>query len=163
MNEIKFTYKPKISTFSFVTIFGILGTFVMSHRALNNDRGLILNGIIEFSENGATIFYWIMTAFCLAFALVGAFTVFQGVFLQREIILQENSFSCPKKLLSSQIVSINYADITATNIFQSQQTFLEILHIGGRLSILQSALPNKQAFYQLIEILKEKIEFTKKN
>ncbi len=38
----------------------------MGNVALTDDRGLILNRIIEFSPQGATIFYWVVAIAALA-------------------------------------------------------------------------------------------------
>ena len=57
--EREYEYKP-----SWLIILLCGGMFALAAgffgvRANSNDRGLIINRVIELSENGATIFYWV--------------------------------------------------------------------------------------------------------
>ena len=158
MNEVKYPYKPKVIVFLLsILLFGG-GTLAFGKIALTNDRGLILNRIIEFSPGGATIFYWCLTIASAAFVVFGIFGLIVGLTTNKEIVLAENEFHVPKGGLSKKIVSLKYSDISGLKIQSVQnQRFLIVHHLNGKLSIPQSMLPNKKSFEELVNLVSAKV------
>ena len=154
MNEIRIPYKPnKILFVLVVAFFGFCAAYI-GNIAATNDRGLILNRIIEFSSQGATIFYWVMSILTLALAVVGIFALAISVFSNREIVITNSLITCPKGAISKKQTTVNFSDITGIYIQTIQKTrILNIEHIGGKLSIPNSMLPNNACFEQLISTL----------
>jgi len=154
MNEVRFPYKPKIVVFLLSILFSCVCMLVLGNIALTNDRGLILNQIIEFSVEGATIFYWCLTVASGLFVIFGILGLMSGLTTKKEIIITENEISAPKSGISKKIVSVKYSEITEMNIQSIQkQRFLHIFYQGGRLTIPQSMLPSKQAFEELVNLV----------
>lgn len=60
MNEVRIPYMPNKTIFILAIFFFLACAGVMGNVAASNDRGLILNRIIEFSPQGAAIFYWVI-------------------------------------------------------------------------------------------------------
>ena len=154
MNDVRFPYKPKSFVLLLSSTFFVACASISGYIALTNDRGLILNNIFEFSTEGATIFYWCLTATSCVFVIIGAIALYSGLTTKKEIVLTDNKIMSPKSGISNKIVSILYSEITDVNIQSVQkQRFLNILHSGGTLSIPQSMLTNKQAFEELTSLV----------
>ncbi|OAD22673.1 membrane protein [Candidatus Thiomargarita nelsonii] len=154
MNEVRFPYKQKIVVSLLGILFFCVCMLCLGHLALTNDRGMILNQIIEFSVEGATIFYWCLTVASGLFVIFGILGLMIGLTTKKEIIITENEISAPKSGISKKIVSVKYSEITEMNIQSIQkERFLQIFYQGGRLSIPQSMLPSKQAFEELVNLV----------
>lgn len=158
MEDIKLPYKPNFLMLLFVIVFFSSCALILANVALNNDRGLVLNRIFEFSTQGAALFYWCLTGAAGIFVILGVIGVIFGLTSKNEIILTENKITAPKSGISKKLISINYSDIKDLSV-QSvhKQKFLNIFHQGGKLTIPQSMLPNKQAFEELIALLSAKV------
>ncbi len=158
MTEVRFTYKPRITVFLFSGLFFVGCALVLAHIARTNDRGLVLNRIIEFSEEGASIFYWSLAAASGVFVVLATMALYSSLTLKREVILTEDRITAPKSGMSKKLVAIRFAEITDVNIQSVQsQKFLNIVHEGGKLTIPQSMLPNKEVFEELTGLVTEKV------
>ncbi|MCP4134253.1 MAG: hypothetical protein GY754_24985 [bacterium] len=158
MQEIKYPYKPKPFLFLFAAVFFGACALIIGHNAMTNDRGLILNGILEFSENGATIFYWTLTVISVLIVFIAIFAVIKGIISKLEIIISETAISLPKNGFSRKIITINFSHITDVSIQSVQkQKFLTIIHSAGKLSIPGSMLPQKGSFDELAALVTEKV------
>ena len=158
MQEIRYPYKPK--TIIFVLIIALSGTAaaVLAYIAATNDRGLILNGIIEFSENGATIFYWCLAGAAVLFIVFGSIILVKGITSKKEVIATQEDIAAPKSGVSNKIITISYSEIIDLDIQKVQgQRFLTIFYSEGKLSIPQSMLPNKKAFEELADFVANKV------
>ncbi|HAS6997775.1 TPA: hypothetical protein I7280_23385 [Vibrio parahaemolyticus] len=158
MNEVRIPYKPNKIVFILAIAFFAACAGFMGNIALTNDRGLILNRIIEFSPLGATNLYWAVTIAALSFVLVGTLALIKSMFSNREIVITNESISSPKSGFSKQDVTVNFSDITGVNMQTIQKTkILNIEHLGGRLSIPNSMLPNKASFEELVSQLQSRV------
>ncbi len=157
MSEVRIPYKPnKIIFLLAIAFFGVCAG-IMGNVAASNDRGLILNGIIEFSPQGATIFYWVISFLALAFVLVGIFALVKSMFSKREIVITNDSITSPKSGFSKQNITVNFSDITGISMQTIQKTkILNIEYPGGKLSIPNSMLPSKASFEELVSQLQKR-------
>ena len=158
MNEVRYPYKPKIVVFLLSTLFFVGCTLVFANMALTNDRGLLLNKIIEFSTEEATLFYWGLGAASAAFVIIGIAGLLSNFTTKKEVVLTEDGITAPKSGISKKIVSVKFSEITDLYV-QSihRQRLFNIVHQSGKLVIPQSMLPNKQAFEELIDLVAERI------
>lgn len=158
MNEVRIPYKPnKIIMILAIAFFGACAGF-MADIAANNDRGLILNRVIELSPQNATIFYWVIASASMVFVVVGFFALVKSFFTNREIVITETSITSPKSALSKLDVTVNFSDISNVTIQTIQRTrILNIKYSGGKLSILNSMLPNKAAFEELVSQVQARV------
>ncbi len=69
MTEIKYPYKPKVRTFFFPMAFFVCCTVILVSLAYTNDRGFMLNGVVEFSVESASIFLWCLTLLSSLFVI----------------------------------------------------------------------------------------------
>jgi hypothetical protein len=108
MNEIRIPYKVnKIIFILAIVIFGV-GAVYMGDIAITNSRGLIVNRILEFSTQGATIIYWVMAGVSSAIAIVGGFGLIKSFVSKREIVISSNSITSPKNGFSKIDVTVNF-------------------------------------------------------
>lgn len=159
MSEVRFPYKPKFVVLLLSISFFVGCSLILGNVALTNDRGLILNRMVEFSVGGATILYWWLAAASGLFVVIGAIALCFGLATKREVVFTKNGITSPKGGVSTKIISVKFSEITDVNIQSVQkQQFLNILHRGGKLTIPQSMLPNKQAFEELVSLVAARVE-----
>lgn len=159
MNEVRFSYKPNIYIFILTTLLFIGFTAGLAYVAKTNEQGLILNRIIEFSVEGATIFYWCLASASAIFVLFGALLIIGGFTSKKEIILSGNSITAPKSGISKKTLTIHYSEVSDINIESVQkQNFLNIVHSNGKLTIPQSMLSSKHAFEELTEFIEKHVK-----
>lgn len=157
--EREYEYKPK---WWIIILCGAMfgyATVVFTQDALSNDRGLIINGLIELSENGATIFYWVFAFFSFCFVLGAiAITVHRLKFRQR-IAFTDSEVIVPASHWSAAEKSIKYADISSLSVSSiSGRKDLNIIHSGGKSVINASMLPSSKVFQEITDFLAAKVE-----
>jgi len=155
MNEVRIPYKPNKIIFILTIVFFGVCSVVMVNAAATNNRGLILNRIIEFSPQGATMFYWVIAAAALAFVLFGLLALVKSMKSKREIVITNDSITSPKSGFSKRSITVRFSDIIGIHMQTIQKTkVLKIEYQGGKLSIPNSMLPNKASFEELVSELR---------
>ena len=125
-----------------------------SKLALGNDRGLILNGLVEFSTEGATTFYWSLTVASGLFVAFGSLALLAGLTTKKEVVLTETEIIAPKNGVSRKLVSVAFSEIGDVNVLSVQgQRFLNVLHQGGKLVIPRNMLADDHAFEELTSLI----------
>ncbi|MBI3561819.1 MAG: hypothetical protein HY080_08895 [Gammaproteobacteria bacterium] len=158
MNEVKFPYKPNVVIMILSTVTMASIALGLGYIAKTNDRGLILNRVIEFSVEGATIFYGCLAVACGVLAIFGVIATIIGLTTKKEILLTRSSISAPKSAISKKILTIPFKDVTKINIQTVQkQKFLHIIHARGKLTIPQNMLPSKKLFEELTTLIASRI------
>lgn len=149
---LTYPYKPKPWLMLLVVIFFAACAAVLGNMAISNDRGLIINGIISMGDQGATIFYAILTLLSTGFVVAGALGVWSGVRSTRTVQLTQDAVICPKSGLSKTIITVPYENITALETSAVQkQVFLHVHHTGtdhsgGKLIIARQMFPSNDQF-----------------
>ncbi len=162
METAKYPYKPKPIVAIAVTLFFAGCAAIIGKQALNNDRGLILNRIIEFSPSGATTFYWLLTILSVLAVVVGMFMLIKSLSAPRFVLLTQESLVSPKAGFSKNSITIPYDTINSLTIQEVQkQKFLMVHYSGKKISIPQSLLPNKETFDELCRKLAKNFESKK--
>jgi hypothetical protein len=148
--HLEYPYKANVwMMLAGIAFFGAC-TAMMVYAALTNDRGLILNGIITFSMDGATVFYWCVAAVCVLFVLFATFALVSGVANPMSIQLTPTELSAPRNGFSRKRTAIPLNDIVDVGVLTVQrQRFMNVYHRAGKLSVAQSMLPNPEAFEKL--------------
>lgn len=124
---------------------------LLGYEAFTNDRGLILNGIIEFGPFGATVFYWILAVSSLLFVLVGLWTIFtmfyHGI---PDVVLTEDSVSFPIGFPVKRNFTLPYAEISGLSHTEiNGQRFLYLHTAKKKFYILLNWLSPKTAEVEL--------------
>ncbi len=159
MQEVRIPYRPnKLLFVGAILLFGF-GSVFFCHLAATNDRGLILNGIIRFSSQGATVFYWVLFAISSSFVAVGLAALVSSLMVKREIVLTATSISSPKNGFTKAVVQVDFSDITGVQLQTVQGTkLLYIHHTGGTLTIPNSMVSGKESFEKLVELMKRCVQ-----
>ena len=92
----EFTYTPRWGVMiAGAVFFGICG-LVSRAQADSNDRGLIINGIIELSSSSATIFYWVLTWMSFASVAIAALMLVVRVLNPQKLVFAESGLYAPE-------------------------------------------------------------------
>lgn len=150
MDYVEYPYKPKPGKMFAAFFFFGAGTIILAHRALTNDRGLVLNGIIHFDIDGATTFYWCITALSGAMAGLGLMLVLIGLTSNQTLSLSDEELSAPKWLLSPSNTIVPLSSILRLELKSVRNLhFLSVHHRGGKLTIQAQKLPDADAFAEV--------------
>ena len=124
---------------------------VLAKVAVENDRGLIINGLIRFEPPGATIFYWVLTTFSVGFVVAAVLGLIRAFGPLREVVLDDASLSAPRGGLSGRITTVPLASIVALRVREvKRQRFVIVEYAGGKLTISGSMLPSSDDFETLV-------------
>lgn len=150
MDTVEYPYKPKPGKMFAAFFFFGAGTVILAYRAITNDRGLILNGIIHFDLEGATTFYWCITALSAGMALLGLMLVLIGLTSNQSLSLSDTELSAPKWLLSPANTIVPLSSIRRLELKTVHKLhFLSVHHAGGKLTIQAQKLPDTDAFAEV--------------
>src|SRR5258708_29914814 len=103
--ERQFDYRPKWTVIILCALFFGACALVLGAKANANDRGLIINGIIELSAGGATVFYWVLAALSIGFVVIAGFFAIVLLTIHQRITLTNTSITIPRSRWSSEEVS----------------------------------------------------------
>lgn len=160
MNDIEreFEYEPTWTTIMMCSACISVCAAVLGIKAANNDRGLIINGIIELEPSGATIFYWILTACSIGFVAAAVIMVYHRLTYRQRLAFGRSALIGPTSRWSREEMEIAYRDIhELSTVTIGGQRFLYITHQGGKYTVTASLLPSKAAFEEVCELLAAKV------
>lgn len=136
----------------------VFAAIFLAKAALDNNRGLIINGIIELSENGATNFYWILCFLSSCFVIAAIALIFHRLKFRQRIALTSTGIILPASRWSAQEKFIEYQNISNLLLTKvNHQKFLEVLHSEGKSIINASMMPSRKAFEEISNALSKKI------
>jgi hypothetical protein len=158
VETLEYPYKPKLWAMALASSFFAACALGMVYAARTNDRGLILNGLIEFSTTGATTFYWWVAGASALFVLAGLAGLAMSVLGAQRLRLTATEIAAPKSVFSREATVVPLADVEAIEVQTIQrQRLMNIRHPRGKLSIAQSLLPDASAFDALLHALEERV------
>jgi len=155
---LRFTYKTKPWLMIAVALFFSACAFFIFQRAIGNDRGLIINKVINLSADTATIFYYVMAVLALALALFGFLGLYKGLTQSQDVEISDTAISAPKGGFNKSIVSVPFSEIT--NLERTKiagEEFINIHHNAGKLSILKQMCKNKDDFEKIINEVNSRV------
>ena len=157
--EHEYEYKPSwLIILLCGGMFGLAAGF-FGVRANSNDRRLIINRVIELSENGATIFYWVFCFLSLCFVAITIALIVHRLKFRQRVAFTQTGIIVPVSRWSAGENLIEYKNISALSESRvSGQTFLYLFHSGGKYIINRSMLPSKQIYREIIELLEQRIK-----
>ena len=150
----RFLYRPRRGTILACAAFFGACTAILALKAVHNDRGLIINGLITLASSGATNFYWGFAALNASFLLVAAFLSVRRVAAPKELELGLDALSLPKGFLQRQTALIPYSDMRGVSeIRVNGQKYLQFTACGRKYCVTASLLPDEKAYVELKEFL----------
>jgi hypothetical protein len=165
MNEtVEYTYKPKTLILLLCTVFFAACSVVLVQKAMHNDRGAVINRMIELDVQGATIFYLVLAALGIGFVLLGIAGMVKGMSAPRMVRLNAYDISAPKNIFAANDTSILYQDIRdISQIAMNGQVTMIIYYSGGRLSLSRMLFKDKATFEEFSGTLAERVYNARQN
>ena len=152
METLRYPYRPKTWVMALAGSFFAVCAVVLAYTARDNDRGLLINGVISLDTGQASIFYWVLCALSVGFVAAGLFGVVTSLREPREVMVDSTGVTLPASRWSSDTVTIPFASITDLRIQQVQsQKFLIIRHSAGKQSVMRSMMPSRADFETFAE------------
>ena len=132
---------------------------VIGQKASTNTRGLILNGIIEFSPSSASVFYWVLAVLSVLFVVAGGWTILttfiHGV---PDVVLTDDAISFPVGFPVNRAFSLPYSQITGLSQSEvSGQRFLMLHTATKKHHIVLNWLESKDAEAALPQELAQRL------
>jgi hypothetical protein len=162
MNET-FRYRAKPTTMILAGgFFALCGSFYI-YKAITNDRGLIINGIIELGPTGATAFYAVLATLSALFVVVAVIAMVHGLLREPVLTLADDHIVVPGSLLRRQPRRIDFGTVTKTSI-QSvhRQRFLTIWSTQGKVAIARSMLDSDGVFDRIADAVTSRVPRTER-
>jgi hypothetical protein len=155
----QYDYRPRWTTIIGCLVFFGACAVVLGAKANGNHRGLIINGFVELSPGGASIFYWVLTAGSVGFVLLAAFLAIVRLLLRQRITLNEKCLIVPRSRWSSEELAVPFGNIQElTESKVHSQRFLKIVFSGGRFTLVAANLPALEDFDEIRELLAHRID-----
>lgn len=157
MTVMRFAYKPKTLTMILAGGFFLACAVVLVFRAASNDRGLILNGIIDMDQAGATTFYYVLAGLAAVMSAGGIIGFVQSLKGPGFVVLDETGVAFPGNL-GQKPVRIAYDAIKRLEQGGAyRQRWLYIFHTGGRHAIMSSMLAKAAQLDEIETLLAERM------
>jgi hypothetical protein len=157
-DTLEFDYVPRWTSIVWAaTLFG-LSTVVLGYKAASNDRGLIINRVIELGPESATVFYWVLTILSGGFVAIAVFLTYRRVVCGQRLVLARTTLTIPASQWSRKEKEIAYAHIHGlSETTVNGQRFLNLEHAGGTDTITASMLPTMAAYEEVGKLLAAKV------
>lgn len=154
----EYKYRPKWTMIVLCAAFFGWCAAVLGTAAANNYSGAnILH--IELGPDGATTFYWVVTAISGGFVAMAAFLAYHRVTFQQRLVFNPAAMTVPASWWSREEKEIAYRDIvTLSEARIYWQRFLYVTHPGGKYAIRAFMLPSKAAFAEVRVLLAAKVQ-----
>lgn len=132
---------------------------VLGHRASTNTKGLSLNGIIEFSPAGASIFYGVLAVLSLIFVVLALWTIIAlKIRAVPDVMLTAGAISFPVGFPFKRAFELPYSQITGLSRSDiSGQRLLIIQSKTKKHQITLNWLGSKEAEARLVQELADRL------
>lgn len=148
-DTLEYSYKVNVKKMVLlIPVIAGLAVF-MAHLGMTNDRGLILFHAIELDVENAKIFYWCMSAIlglsagaCLV-AVITQLNAGDATVLR----IADDGFTIPVGFFEKRMEFVRYSDVTKLTMMSVQgQNYMVIRHMGGKISLQQQSMENRDAY-----------------
>jgi hypothetical protein len=157
VDTIRYDYQPKTLPLALAAAFCIGGAVLMAKFALDNDRGMIIDGLIRLDRGEATVFLWGVAGTCAVGLLIALAGLARSFGPAAQVVLDRHAISAPKSGFSRTIETVRYAEISGLRLTQIRShRFLELRHPRGKVTIACSMLPSEYDFDVLVETVRSR-------
>ncbi len=153
-------YEYKLSTSLGIITLGFFGLFSFwgFQKAVDNDKGLIINNTFELSTQTATYFWWVSSLMFLILALLGLFMVIKSLKAPSIISLDNEQITTPKRPFNTKLLTVKYHEIEQYKVQKiGKIRQLQIDTPYGKIVIPDSNFVNKSEFDEMLQILAQKV------
>lgn len=132
---VRYRYVPRLRPLLLATLFfgACLAFYVW--RAWSNDRGLIINGLVELEAGGATIFFAVLALASAGFVAIGLWAMLIRVRGPSYLVLDETALSIPSRV-GRKPKLVAYSSMREIRLLTAQgQTMLQITTDSGKATL----------------------------
>ncbi len=161
---LKYPYKAKwwIILLNLVMFGPAAGLFFKN--AMTNDRGLILNGVIEFDVLGASIFYWCLFFCALAFVAIALLLLYQRLTTNEVLEIGESSILIPRHMFKKGIDRVLIENIENVESTTAGGQHFITLHTPTKKYVIKAAmLPRSKDFDLILATILKLLELRSEN
>jgi hypothetical protein len=149
----EFPYRSRWTTIVFAGLFFAACALMLIH-ASTQGRGLILNGSIRLDPGQAAVFYEVLAGLCVVFVIGACLMACHRLTVPQRLTFGPSAMRVPASGWSRETRQIAYCDIRKLSLVNvSRETFLEVHHARGKVTILASMLPSRQVFEEVRALL----------
>jgi hypothetical protein len=151
MQAREWRYRAPWRTVIWTTLLFGACAVLIGHKAAHNDRGVIINRVVDLDVQGATRFYWGLAAASAALVLIGLLLGYQTATTRKRIAIGGGMLTMPAKRWGSEEVTIPLREIERVRMqSMSGQRSLQLWHGGKKYLIAGARLPRKRDFDELL-------------
>jgi hypothetical protein len=145
-----YSYNPKATKIILCILFFGACAAVLAWKATTNDRGLVLNGIFTFSESGASIFYWVLSALSAGFVSICILLTIQRVMGPVSIEITETALRIPHGFFMNKITEVILSEVIDLSEVEVQgERFLQ-LHTPNKIyRVNRSLMPSREDYEEV--------------
>lgn len=154
---LRYRYVPRLTPMLLAVVFfsGCLAFYVW--RTATNDRGLIINGLLELETGGATTFFATFAVGSAVFVLMGLWALVIRVRGPRYLVLDESSLSIPSRF-SRKARTVPYAAIRDIQLLNVQgQSMLQIATDSGKVTVAAIMLASDAQLREVGVALRDRV------
>lgn len=156
---LEYPYKPNPRAMLLAIAFFGACAAAGAYAAETNDRGLIINGLVELSPGGASVFWWVLSALSLAFVAGGSFGLYRGRTAAVPVRLTATELSAPKNGFVRRATTIPLREIQDVSVgAYGEQRWLVFSSPVANLNIMESMLPDRASFEALYAALAARVQ-----
>jgi hypothetical protein len=155
----RYSYNPSLLVGVLCAIFFAVCSLLIGGPVAQEDRGLVINGIIELGPQGARNFYWVLAVLSALMSLGGLALIVRLLLFPKILELGENALMLPCGFMQWRIDCIRYADIQELSEGRiNSQTFLTIMTSGGRkYHVMRSMFHDGQRYTEVRDYLASRV------
>lgn len=153
-----FRYRAKPATMFLAGGFFTLCGIFLAYKAASNDRGLIINGLIELGPTGATVFYTVLAGFSALFVVAAAAGTIHGLLRAPVLTLADDHIVVPGTLFRPSPRRIDFAAVMSASLQSvNGQRFLTIESAQGKVSVARSMLDSEHTFEHVVDVVTSRV------
>ncbi len=154
---VRYRYVPRLIPMVLaVSFFGAASIFYV-WRAQGNDRGLVINGLIELGTAGATRFYVALAAASAGFVAIGSWALAVRLGGPKYLVLGERALSIPSRFGRGAKV-FEYSAIQDVQLVKIQgQSSLQLVSAQGKAAISGMMLASDAQLREIGAALAERL------
>jgi hypothetical protein len=153
---LRYRYVPRLRPMLLAVVFFSVCLVFYVWRAWSNDRGLIINGLLELETAGATIFFATLGALSGGFVAIGLWALLVRLRGPSYLVLDEASLSIPSRFGGKPKVA-RYSTMRDVQLLTVQgQSMLQITTDGRTLTVASIMLASDEQLREVGEALAQR-------
>lgn len=155
---VRYRYVPRLRPMVLaVLLFGVCLVFYVV-RACGNDRGLIINDLIELGTDGATVFYAVLATLSGGFVLIGSWALAVRLRGPSYLVLDVEQLSIPSRF-GRQARLVPYTSMREVGLVTvHSQSMLQITTERGKVTVAGIMLASEAQLREVGEALRARAQ-----